>query len=104
MVKLRRAVFFLLQRAIGSRAGKCYREFRVMERWTPERLAAWQADQVHTLLVRAAERIPFYRERQLAPRLDAFPIITKEKLGDRYHDFMRPDLRREYEAGRRPRG
>lgn len=75
-----------------------------MERWTPERLAAWQADQVHTLLVRAAERIPFYRERQLAPRLDAFPIITKEKLGDRYHDFMRPDLRREYEAGRRPRG
>ena len=104
MLRLRRLLFFFLQRAIGSHAGACYRQFRIMEHWTPERLAAWQAAQVHSVLVNATENIPLYRERRLAPRLDAFPIVTKELLADRYRDFMRSDLRQEYESGRRPHG
>lgn len=98
--------FFMLQRLIGSRAGAWYRHVLAMERWPAGRFIAWRDARLRRLLDHAATAIPHYRDLGLSPGapLEAFPVITKERLHDHYLRLMLPSFREEYQSGRKPRG
>lgn len=106
-MKVRRKLFFALQRMIGSHAGDRYADLKGMERWPTALMQEWQSKQIRSLIDHAVEHVPFYRER-FGGRKDVppgeLPVVTKEELSSHFLDLMTPELRREYVSGVKPKG
>jgi len=100
---IRRDLFFLLSRAIGSRVRAEYAATLKLERAGPACLAALSEERLAAVLRHAARDIPYYRARLPAggtPVLTDFPVLTKHDVAARFTELMAAPLRAETEAGR----
>lgn len=100
---LRRGLYFGLQRALGSRIGAVWREFQTWEHLSPPALEARVEGRLSATLAGALAHNACYRELGLTRRagetardfLRRFPILTREKLRERFTDLVADDLRGE---------
>ncbi|MDA1274708.1 MAG: hypothetical protein O2960_11755 [Verrucomicrobia bacterium] len=100
---LRRAAYFGLQRAIGSRIDATWREWRKWEQYKPEQLEAAVESRLSQLLTAAARDSAFYRKLNLKPRahecatdfLRRFPILTREQIRSEFAEIVVDSLRGE---------
>jgi phenylacetate-CoA ligase len=99
-------LFLGMNRLIGSHCGARLRELHAWAALSDDELHARRAARLDEILRFAAAHVPFYRTRvgsANAP-LNAFPILTREDLRQRFTDLMSPDLRAEHDgAARRAR-
>jgi phenylacetate-CoA ligase len=92
-----------LQRVANARAALAReRELRGRDAWTPDRLAAHQAERLGELVRHAAANSPLYRERFAgvdttgSVDLAALPPVRKDELMERFDDWVTdPRLRRD---------
>ena len=85
------AVFPLHERLKRHSTVRVLRALEASQWWSPERIAALQAERLHALLVHAAEHVPYYRElfrrERIDPRavggvgdLHALPLLSKADI------------------------
>jgi phenylacetate-CoA ligase len=107
MISWRKHAYFAGHRLIGSHIAEYYREFLKMESSSPKELERLREERLRQLLMHARGQIPFYREccgKNSQPLLEDFPILTKRDVKEGRLDLMSPQLRREYESGRKRKG
>lgn len=102
----REAVYFLAQRAAGSRVRAVYREFLRMENESRARFEAESASRLDRVLAEAVRNIPFYRDRlgSTPAKLENFPVLKKSDLVRHFDAMMHPSLRQEWEGRARRAG
>lgn len=93
------ALYFGLQRAIGSKIREAWRELTAWTRLTPAGLEARIEPVLAGLLDHASSSVPYYRDMALSPtgpareRLARFPILTRETVRARFTDLVEDRLR-----------
>lgn len=105
-MSLRSFAYRHLQRLIGSRMDRAWRELHAEARLSPEAFAAARDRQLRAALEQARATTPFYRDRAagLDPgTLSTFPVLDKTTLIGSFRALMSPHLCAEYEGGK-PRG
>lgn len=102
---MRKRIYLAVQRSIGSRTGRYYRELLGLERMTAGQLEARGRERLELVLRRAAAEVPFYR-KQLGQgsgrRLEDFPIMTRKLLREAFADLMSDRFRARFLAGEGP--
>jgi phenylacetate-CoA ligase len=104
---VRSIVYFALHAAIGSGVRRNYKEMLNLEKETPARLQQLQRERLEGLLKYAVQAVPFYRERVSESgnlSLRKFPILTKEDIRNNFTQLMSPELKTEWETGKRKKG
>ncbi|HYG35915.1 MAG TPA: AMP-binding protein, partial [Clostridia bacterium] len=100
---IRRAMYFSLQAAIGSRIGPAWREFQAWERLTPEQLNQAVEQKLLKLLDHATQHSELYRNLDLARRssekavewLQRFPILSRVTVREQFQKIVTDNLRSE---------
>jgi phenylacetate-CoA ligase len=100
---VRRGLYFSLQRAVGSRIGPTWREFLSWERLSAAALAERVEERLSATLAGALAHNAAYRELGVIRRsgetavdlLRRFPVLTRERLRDRFLDLVHDDWRSE---------
>lgn len=101
----RRAVYFALQRAIGSRVRDYYDELQHLEFASRSKVEEIQSRRLEEILRHASQNVPFYKMRIKGNTvLENFPVVTKNDLTAHYTEFMTPSLLANYRQKRRLRG
>ncbi len=85
---------------------KHYREFLALNSYSSQYLKELQTDRLRRLLAKTIAGIPFYRDRvqpsgNLALR--DFPVLTKADIQQNFQNLMSPQIRQEYNSGKRSR-
>lgn len=100
---VRRALYFALQRAIGSRIDSVWREFLTWERYTPEQLHSAVESRLSRLLDTATRSSEYYRALNLnrLPNecakdwLGRFPILSRAQVRENFSRLVVDALRNE---------
>jgi phenylacetate-CoA ligase len=100
---VRRAAYFGLQAAIGSRIRTTWREFLAWERFTPGQLARAVEERLARLLVAATTRVEHYRALNLPRRADEtaaewlrrFPTLGRAQVRENFARLVADSLRGE---------
>jgi phenylacetate-coenzyme A ligase PaaK-like adenylate-forming protein len=100
---MRRALYFSLQRAIGSRIGPVWREFLAWEQFTPEQLRRAVDEKLSGLLEAATRSSEYYRRLNLPRRPDEtavdwlrrFPVLTRAQVRAHFAEIVADPLRAE---------
>ncbi|MBI3850105.1 MAG: phenylacetate--CoA ligase family protein [Verrucomicrobia bacterium] len=100
---LRRALYFGLQSAIGSRVWSAWREFLAWERLTPDQLNQAVEQKLDLVLTTAAKNSEYYRNLSLFRRsgesvqswLRRFPTLSRTKLREHFSRLVSDTLRGE---------
>src|SRR5438045_3597749 len=100
---IRRAVYFALQRAIGSRIALTWREFQRWERFTPKQLGSAVEERLSHLLATATAESEYYHELRLERHpaeparewLRRFPVLSREKVRENFARLVNNSLRNE---------
>ena len=99
----RRAMYFGLQRVIGSRIGPVWREFLAWERFTPEQFSQAIEHRLTALLEAATRSSEYYRRLNLnrdanetaTQWLRRFPALSREKVREHFEEIVTDALRGE---------
>jgi phenylacetate-CoA ligase len=97
----RRAMYFSLQRAIGSRIGPAWREFLSWEKFSPEQLDRAVENKLGALLQTATSSSEYYRQLNITREptavkwLRRFPVLTRAKVREHFTRIVADNLRGE---------
>ncbi|MBI3414642.1 MAG: phenylacetate--CoA ligase family protein [Verrucomicrobia bacterium] len=99
----RAAIYFGLQRGIGSRIFARWRDFQTWTRLSPAQVEERVDTQLDHLLAKATTQSTYYRDLKLVRRADEtarqflqrFPILTRETVRERFTDLVIDRLRPE---------
>jgi phenylacetate-CoA ligase len=105
---MRRALYFALQGAVGSRIGPIWREFQSWQRLSAEELIARVEGKLSQVLADACRQSEYYRDLRLSRNpgataeafLRQFPILTREQLREHFARIVVDPLRSEITSPR----